>query len=262
MLKKVTWGLVGVIGLGTLAYFYESWNKRSKKKYIELNAKLKQIIKANKDEGKIEGQYLSLIVSIVQEESEKEFNIKHRALSIKRRKTLKERDFDEYLELLSESLERQEEIHDDFFNYVLRKLGKTMEEFEQELMMANQMAFRSMQLNSKMKRQDKTAAIPHELTKSRAKNVFMAMMQLQNDPQWAEVFRKIEAEKDSETNQMALVQKGQMIQILRADILKNEYRCTIEQLENAVVQYDLMNDPMIKQLMTQMNMLRRVQGMA
>jgi len=262
MLKKVTWGLVGVIGLGTLAYFYESWNKRSKKKYIELNTKLKQIIKGKKDDGKIEGQDLPLIVSIVQEESEKEFNIKYRALSIKRRKTLKERDFEEYLELLSESLERQEEVHDDFLNYVLRKLGKTMEEFEQELMIANQMALRSMHLNSKMKMQDKAAAIPHELTKSRAKNIFIAIIQMQNDPQWAEVFRKIEGETESETNQMALVRKGQMIQILKRDILKNDYKCTMEQLENAIVQYDLMNDPMIKRLAAQMNMLRRMQGVA
>jgi hypothetical protein len=64
MLKKVAWGVVGVIGLGTLAYFYESWNKRSKKKYNELNVKLKQIIKSKKEERKLEEQDLSYIIAM------------------------------------------------------------------------------------------------------------------------------------------------------------------------------------------------------
>lgn len=261
MLSKFAWGTVGVLTLGTLAYFYESWNKRSKKKYAELKQKLMPLIRHIKEGEELDGKALEQTVLLSHEEAEKDFKSKYRGLAAQRRKALKERDIDEYVDLLRETADQQKEIREDFLKYALGKLGLTVEEFELLVMTTNPPLYQVLQLNMPLVHSKEIATVPRDLTRTKARNILLSILQGAQDPQWTDIYKAIELSVNESNPQKVMMQVSPLIQILQADILKNEHNCTIEQFEAAKNKYNLQEDPMIRQLAMQMNMAAQIAGM-
>eukprot|EP00826_Nyctotherus_ovalis_P037473 TRINITY_DN3416_c0_g1_i3.p1 TRINITY_DN3416_c0_g1~~TRINITY_DN3416_c0_g1_i3.p1 ORF type:complete len:263 (+),score=108.36 TRINITY_DN3416_c0_g1_i3:153-941(+) len=260
MLKKIAWGVVGVFGLGTAAYLYESWNKRWKKKYSVLKEKMKLTLSHEKVDGTIDPRMLARVVPCIYEEADKEYRVRYRALTAQRRKAFKERDFGEYMELAKESADVHQDINNDFMGYALSKLGLTFDEFLREIMKADPTLAQMLQMNRVIPSIPEGTTVPHGLTKNATRTIFMKMLMCEHDPQWAELIKMIHGSAGTKNTMERILKMMPLIDIFRADFLKTEHGYEVEQLELAKEEHRTMEDPAVINLLRRMTMSGQMTG--
>ena len=253
MTDKVLLAVAGVIGLGTLAYFYEAWNKKTKKKYIDFDKKVKSMKTLRGADGNFQPQAVAKLVTYVNEESEKEFARASQTLARQRRKVLKENDYDEYLELAQESLDLQKEIEEEYLKRALDKLGVEREEYEEELAKLPPQTLQMIMASKSAPKPTEGVALHRSLTKSRTKEIFLEITRLQEraNEKWKDLFDKLEALVGTMDQMTGGGIMMGVMQLLVTDILQCEYGVSEEQYTAALQQHRIMEDPEIVRMMQQ-----------
>jgi len=254
MTDKIAWGVAGVLGLGTLAYLYDIWHKKSKEKYTNLDKKLKAL-KTLRVPGtnNFNTDALTKFITYVTEESEKEFIKAGEGVANERRTLLKHLEYEEYFEVCQDSLDLQKEIEEDFLKRALDKMGVEREEYEEELQKLPPQTLQMIMANKGAPKSGEGVKVPYKLDKAKTKKIFLEITSLQDrtNEKYKDLFEKLE-EVAKKMDQMA---GGQFVmgvmQLLVTDILWNDYKVKEEEYSAALQLHHIMEDPEIVRIMQQ-----------
>jgi hypothetical protein len=264
MVTKAILAAAGVVGMGVLAYLYDSFKKKSKRRYIELGKKVKALGSIKEANGRYSISALTKLMSYVNEEGEKEIAKSLQPLVRERRKALKDHDFDEYLELAQEYFDHEKAVEEEFLGYALYKLGIDREEYEEELMNIPPETLQTLMQNKMAAKSGEGVEVPYTLTKQKTKNIFLEVTSIQegSNEQWKDLFAKLEELKARLDRMMADSLTLAIMTYMVGDILNNEYNITEEQFAKAMEKHNIMQDKEICSLMQQKAAMYQMMMMA
>lgn len=247
----------GVAALGTLAYFYDSWQKRSKQKYTEFDRKIKALKTIKDPKGSFVASSIVKLIEYVSEESEKSFESATEHLIKRRRKQLKDEEYDEYLETAQDCLDLQRDIEDEYLRRGLSKLGVEMEEYEGALASLPRETLQSiMAKKAKMDQLKPDAAVPVSRMpdRERTKRIFMESEEGVQE-KCKELIEKLRVLSTTLDPSIANYVTMGISQFITGDVLYNEYKVTEEELSAAINHYRIMEDPDVIRMQNQKAML-------
>ncbi len=243
----------GLVGLGALAYFYDQWHKKGKKKYIEFDKRIKEIKTLRDPRGQFSIPAVTKMVSLISSESEKEFQRSTQSVIRLRRKQLKEANYDGYLETAQECADTMKEVEDGYLKRALDKLGLEREEYEEELSKMPPQALQMIMAGRAAPKSGEDVPLPYTLNKFKTKEIFMEITSLQDktNAKWKELLEKIETLIASMDQMAANETMMVLMQFLVSDILFVEYKITDDQYSAALQKFRIMEDPEIARMMQQ-----------